>query len=169
MTRATPWRALGLVALPPLLCLTAALTATTAANRAQTAAAEAARALADLRPQLTAPAPSDAADRLLVHGATVGVAAAEFHTRVSDIALLSGATLERIDQVATEAAGPLTRMQSQAVLSGSDRAIMDLVVNLEAAEPLILIDRLDLAATDPAGTTLRADLALSAYAIVEAP
>lgn len=164
-------RACILVALPPLLLLGLAWAASQSADRAATEAEAARSALAAARAQL---APQDAtgalgADpaRLLMQGATIGVSGAAFQSLLTDLAGLSGATLERVDPILAEPAGVLTQMQSRATFSGADVDIMNLVINLEAAEPLIFLDRLEMTPLDDGGESLRVELELSAFAVTE--
>lgn len=165
-------RACALVALPPLLSLGLAWVASQSADRAATEAELARNALAAARAQL---APQDATAalgaapaRLLMQGATIGVSGAAFQSLLTDLAGLSGATLERVDPILAEPAGVLTQMHSRATFSGTDADIMNLVINLEAAEPLIFLDRLELTPLEEGGESLRVELELSAYAAAEA-
>lgn len=67
-------------------------------------------ARAQLAPQDSAGADGAASTRLLMQGATIGVSGAAFQTLLTDIAELSGATLEQVDPVTTEPSGLLTQM-----------------------------------------------------------
>jgi hypothetical protein len=99
-----------------------------------------------------------------MQGATIGVSGAAFQSLLTDLAALSGATLERVDPILAEPVGVLTQMHSRATFSGTDGDIMNLVINLEAAEPLIFLDRLEMTPLEEAGENLRVELELSAYA-----
>lgn len=140
-------------------------------NTAERVAAEADRAHDRLLSARTQVGPQDAvgADgaapaRLLMQGDTIGVSGATFQSLLTDIAELSGATLEQVDPIVAEAAGVLTQMHSRTTLSGADTDIMNLVLNLEAAEPLIFVDRVDVTPLDDRGDRLRIEMELSAYA-----
>lgn len=165
-------RAIALVTLPPLLSLGLAWSAFGIAERAATEAEAAHAELAAVRRQLE---PQDGAigsgaapARLLVQGETIGVTGAAFQSLLTDLGTLSGAILERVDPVLAEPAGPLTQMHIRATFTGTDIDIMNLLVNLEAAEPLVFIDQLELTPLQASGEGLRADLDLSAFAGTEA-
>ncbi len=155
------------VTLLPLLSLGLAWAAIQSADRAAAEAEVARRALNAANAQLAsqgAKATLGAApSRLLIEGATIGVSGAAFQALLTDLANLSGATLERIDQVQAEPAGVLTQMHSRATFSGTDYEIMNLVINLEAAEPLVFLDQLEMTPIEDGGESLRIELELSAY------
>jgi hypothetical protein len=161
-------RACVLVGLLPLLSLGLAWAASQSAGRAATEAELArstlAAARAQLEPQDAKAALGAAPARLLMQGATIGVSGAAFQSLLTDLAALSGATLERVDPILAEQAGVLTQMHSRATFSGTDGDIMNLVINLEAAEPLIFLDRLEMIPLEDDGERLSVELELSAYA-----
>lgn len=161
-------KACAIIAIPPLLSFALAWASWNTADRAM---AEADRAHDRLLSARTQVGPQDAvgADgaapaRLLMQGDTIGVSGATFQSLLTDIAELSGATLEQVDPIVAEAAGVLTQMHSRTTLSGADTDIMNLVLNLEAAEPLIFVDRVDVTPLDDRGDRLRIEMELSAYA-----
>lgn len=161
-------RACTFVALPSLLSLGLAWAASQSAGRAAIEAEVARTALAAARARL---APQDATvalaiapSRLLMQGATIGVSGAAFQSLLTDLAALSGATLESVDPIQAEPAGALTLMHSRATFSGTDLDIMNLVINLEAAEPMIFLDQLELTPMEGSSENLRIELELSAYA-----
>ncbi len=164
-------KACALIAMPPMLSLMLAWASSYAAAGALAKADAAHDALlsarAQLAPQEAVGANGAASARLLMPGAPIGVSGAAFQSLLTDIAELSGATLEQVDPITTEPAGALTQMHSRTTLSGTDADIMNLVLNLEAAEPLIFVDRLEMSPLGEMGDRLRIEMELSAYAAAE--
>lgn len=163
----TPWRALALIILAPLVALALAaglaLDARDAAQRAETAQARLAHALS--RP---ARAPGAEAQALLVPGATAGLAGSALQALVLAAVAPSGAEVVQVAAGAVADEGPLTRLRLSLDLRGTEPQLVLALLALEGAVPLVAVDRLDLQAAGEDGT-LQARLDLSAWAGKVAP
>jgi hypothetical protein len=161
-------RALVIALVLPALAMIAAGTAIHQSALAEQEAATAQTALAAIVARRNATTQGDA-KQLLLTGETAGVAGAALQSLLSDIADMSGVDVQRLDPGTAEPTGALTRVTLAASLTGSEADMMDFVVNLEATEPLVFIDRLQLIAQDEAGEAMQALVQLSAYAARFAP
>lgn len=158
-------RALLILLVPPCLALMFALAMLTAAARlssgADTAQARLQAAL-DHRPS----EPVVQAAELLVPGAAAGLAGSSLQARI--LALVQGADVQQIESRGAEAAGALTRLRVNLRLSGTEAGIMQTLIALEAAEPLIFVDAMRVTGPGDAGR-LAVEMDLSAYAGKVAP
>lgn len=151
-------RALVWVLIAPLLAFALALGALVQAIRASDAAdgAEARlQAVLDHRPE----EPVLQAAAVLMPGTTAGLASSAFQARV--LTLLEGVEVQEIGSTGAEADGPLTRLRLTVHLAGEEASLMQSLIALEAALPLIRVDALRVTAD---GARLTADLDLSAWA-----
>ncbi len=155
-------RALALVLLAPLALavLTAALTFEALAARSQAAALQDRLARAVARP-LGDPVLQGQA--LLVPGDSPGLAASAFQAAVRAAALAAGSEVLQVESAPVEAAPPLARLSLTLRLRGSEAQIVATLAALEAATPLVRIDRLDLQGEGQEGGPLTATLLLSAW------
>ena len=152
-------RAYLLLVTPPLLAVLLALTlwamAAQESQRADVAAARLQTAL-DQRPA----DPVVQAAKLLVPGSTAGLAFSALQAQV--LALVGQTTqVQQIDARGAEADGPLTRLPLNLRLVGDEAAVMNALIAIERAEPLIFVDALRVTATGP---SLMVEMDLSAYA-----
>jgi predicted Zn-dependent protease len=158
-------RALALLLVPPSLAVLMALAALAVAANLSEGADQAQSRLQtalDHRPS----EPVVQAAELLVPGSTAGLAASSLQARI--LALVEGAEVQQIEARGAEAEGALTRMRVNLRLSGDEAAIMQAMIALEAAEPLIFVDGLKMSGPGDAGQ-LAVELDLSAYAGKVAP
>lgn len=158
-------RALLLLLLPPgaaaMVALAALAVAATLSAGADAAQARLQAAL-DHRPA----EPVVQAAALLVPGATVGLAGSSLQARV--LALVQNADVQQIEARGAEPEGALTRLRVNLRLSGFETGIMQTLIALEAAEPLIFVDGLRVSGPGDTGR-LAVELDLSAYAGRVAP
>lgn len=98
---------------------------------------------------------------LLVPGATAGLAASALQAQV--LALVSGVEVQQIEARGAEPAGALTRLPVNLRLAGPEDAVMQAVIALEQAEPLIFVDALRVTAAGNGGP-MAVEIDLSAYA-----
>ncbi|MBI1171978.1 hypothetical protein GC209_11290 [bacterium] len=158
-------RALILLLVPPGLAVLLALGALWAAA-VLTFDADAAQARLQAALDHRPAEPVVQAAALLVPGATAGLAASALQARV--LALVQGAEVQQIESRGAEAEGALTRLRVNLRLSGDEAGIMQTLIALEAAEPLIFVDALR--ASGPGDTgRLAAEIDLSAFAGKVAP
>lgn len=158
-------RALMLLLVPPALALALGLAALAFALQAgQTAdGAQARLQLAlDRRPA----DPVVQAAELLVPGATVGLAASALQARVLD--LVTAASVQQIEARGAEAEGALTRLRVNLRLVGDEAGVMQTLIDLEQAQPLIFVDALRVTGQGDGGG-LSVEMDLSAYAGKVAP
>lgn len=158
-------RALLVVLIPPLVAVALALVVLVyAAGVSQTAdAAQARLQLAlDRRPV----EPVVRAAPLLVPGATTGLAGSALQARV--LALVRGADVQQIEARGTEDAGALTRLRVNLRLAGDEAEVMQTLIALEQAEPLIFVDALRVTGQGDGGA-LAVEIDLSAYAAKVVP
>lgn len=137
------------------LALTAWVMAAQQSNRADSAAARLQAAL-DHRPA----EPVMQAAKLLVSGSTAGLALSALQAQVLE---LVGQTtqVQQIEARTVEAEGGLTRLPVNLRFTGSEAAVMNALIALERAEPLIFVDALRVTTT---GSSLTVEMDLSAYA-----
>ena len=152
-------RALLLALVPPFLAVCVALAIWAMAVQqsavADTAAARLQAAL-DHRPA----EPVVQAAKLLVPGHTAGLALSALQAQVLD---LVGPTtqVQQIDARGAVADGPLTRLSVNLRLVGGEVAVLNAVIALERAEPLIFVDAVRATSSGP---SLTVEMDLSAYA-----
>lgn len=144
-----------------LFALAAVIYAASASRDADAAQALLQQAL-DRRPA----EPVVQAAELLVPGATVGLAASALQARV--LQLVGSATVRQIEARGAEAAGPLTRLRVNLRLGGEEAAVMQALIALERAVPLIFVDALRVTGQGD-GLALAVEVDLSAYAGKVAP
>ncbi len=98
---------------------------------------------------------------LLVPGATAGLAASALQARVLN--LVTGATVQQIEARGAEAEGALTRLRVNLRLAGEEASVMQTLIALEQAQPLIFVDALRITGQGDGGS-LAVEMDLSAYA-----
>ena len=126
------------------------------------------RALALLR-QEVATGPAGQADRLLVKGASVGLAQSAPQALVIDHLAAVGLTPDRLDPAPAEVGTPLTRLPLSLAFAGTEQQVMAALVALDTAEPLLRIDHVSMDGQGVEGGIVQADVALSAMAAGVAP
>jgi hypothetical protein len=158
-------RALMLLLIPPAVAVALALAAMgfvlQAGQTADDAQARLQLAL-DRRPA----DPVVQAAELLVPGATAGLAASALQARV--LLLVTGAEVRQIEARGAEAEGALTRLRLNLRLAGDEAGIMQTLIALEQATPLIFVDALRVTGQGDGGA-LSVEMDLSAYAGKVAP
>ena len=157
-----PWQALALVTAIPAVAIGLALTSGLLAANANDEADIAEAQLVASAHQLQAD-PSARATQLLIQGAGAGLVAAALQAEILDRVRAAGPSIDQIEAMGSVADGPLTRINAAIRLSGEEAQIMKAVQNIEAAVPLIFIDRLQLTGGNNAGQ-LSAEIDLSAFA-----
>ncbi len=132
-------RAVWILVMPPVLAALLAVfawgVATTLASTADEAQTRL-QAVLDRRPS----EPSVQAAKLLLSGATVGLSSSALQSRI--LVLVQNADLQQIEARGAEAEGTLTRLRVNLRLSADEKGIMQTIIALEAAEPLIFVDAL---------------------------
>jgi hypothetical protein len=113
--------------------------------------------------------PASLADALLVKGATPGLQAAAFQALILSKTSEAGIETERIEAKEPDDAGSLVRLHAHGSLVGPEDHMMHALIAIEAASPLIFIDRVALAGDGEDNGTLHAEVDLSAYAAREGP
>ena len=158
-------RAVWLLVLPPVLAAFMAVfalgVATTLTSMADLTQARL-RAALDHRPS----EPVVQAAELLVSGSTIGLAGSALQARI--LLLVQNADLQQIEARGAETEGTLTRLRVSLRLSGDETGIMQTIIALEAAEPLIFVDALRVSGPDDQ-RSFAVELDLSAYAGKVAP
>lgn len=154
-------RAVLIVLAPPVLALLLGLAALAHAVR-QGALADAAQARLDQALARRPEEPVVQAAALLVPGATAGLAASALQARI--LGLVPGVGVQQIEARGTEPAGNLTRLRVTLRLSGEEAAVLQALIALEAATPLIFVDALRVTGSGDGSTTLAVEMDLSAYA-----
>jgi|LauGreDrversion4_2_1035121.scaffolds.fasta_scaffold671081_2 hypothetical protein len=152
-------RALLLLFTPPLLAVVFAMTVwAMAAQQASLADGAAARLQAAL--ELRPAEPVVQAAKLLVPGTTAGLALSAVQAQVLG---LVGQTVQvqQIDARGAKPEGPLTHLPVKLHFVGNDHAVMNSLIAIERAEPLIFVDALRITAS---GSRLTVEMDLSAYA-----
>ncbi len=152
----------------PVAALLLGLAVTGLAIRQQSRAADSLRTLALLRQQ-AATSPAGQADRLLVQGATVGLAQSALQSLVLRHLETAGLTPDRLDPAPAEAGTPLTRLPLAVAFAGAEDQVMAALVALDTAEPLLRIDHVSVDGQGVEGGIVQAEVALSAFAAGVAP
>lgn len=143
------------------LAVLAAVLALQASQMADDAQARLQQAL-DRRPA----EPVVQAAELLVPGATAGLAASALQARV--LQLVTSADVQQIEARGAEAEGPLTRLHLNLRLAGQEAGLMQTLITLEQAQPLIFVDALRVTGQGDGGS-LAVEMDLSAYTGKVAP
>ena len=163
MSGGIPAKALLLIGLPPLAALGLAFGLDRAVGQAETAARAAQTTLA--RALAEAPtAPDVQAGRLLVTGDTVGISASAFQAILLDKVQNAGLGVQQIDPHGATMDGALTRISATLRMQGTEAQVANAIIAIEASEPLVFIDRLQLAGDGTENGPIRAELDLSAFA-----
>ena len=158
-------RALMLLLIPMAVSMALALAALGFALQAsQTADAAQARLqqALDHRPE----EPVVQAADLLVPGATEGLAASALQARVLQLA--GQGQVQQIEARGAEVEGALTRLRVNLRLAGDEAGVMQTLIALEQAQPLIFVDALRVTGQGDGGS-LAVEIDLSAYAGKVAP
>lgn len=158
-----PLRAAAFVILAPLVLWVIAATlgwqALQASGRAAAVQDQLARAVARPRPADTAQG-----QPLLIPGATEGSAASAFQSALRTLAAGGGAEVVQVESAPAEPDAPLSHLHLTARLRGTEAQIVATLRAIEAAEPLIVVDRLDMQGEGQENGAISVTLSLSAWA-----
>ena len=158
-------RALLLLLLPLAVSLVLALAAVVFALQASQTADDAQARLQQALDRRPAEPVVQAAE-LLVPGATAGLAASALQARI--LQLVGQAQVQQIEARGAEAEGALTRLRVNLRLAGAESDVMQTLIALEQAQPLIFVDALRVTGQGDGGS-LAVEMDLSAYAGKVAP
>ena len=158
-------RALMLLLLPLAASLAIALAAVIFALQASQTADDAQARLQQALDRRPAEPVVQAAE-LLVPGATAGLAASALQARI--LQLVGQAQVQQIEARGAEAEGALTRLRVNLRLAGAESDVMQTLIALEQAQPLIFVEALRVTGQGDGGS-LAVEMDLSAYAGKVAP